>query len=874
MPLGFDSKKKKQAQDAPQQPRQSPKPQKKKGSVKDKSTEDHEREKRKASLAQSRSVSSSLEDIIEAQLSLQNPHPSTSKRSSATSSPTSHHSREKSQTDSPVPVRPSEGIDVLEVRVFGARGLNATADTSVFAEVRLQQDVFYTSTKEDGRNPRWDERFNFVVHDSDGWLSITLKDASKGGSAIGRTVVSVAATLQQLQQQPSGQQGEGTWFVIEGTPGAELKLAFRATTEQAMTQQCAGMASSANGTPSNGATSGGAEALHDSTADSQDGQGSPVPTRLFNRSVRGSIHKRSITPDSATLRRWNSIGGKHSEQLESVLSQLNGQNAQNGQNAAGSTPTPTIAPVEGDGDTVSPMPYRETVERGPPSPALSSSTPLVFANPTPPADPSPHGEHGSLRNRRRPSISARIPKLFLQVDDEVRKTSTMGPLTRQGIRYAFLGAFPEVEFPEPFPKAYARDPQAGVFYELEDFSEIGENAVLRVRTGRLTLPSSMAHRTTVDLGASGTLIGSVSTASDSGRLDAIERRLGELFQLLTGNAAGTQQDLGAPGKIRTRAPSSLGIPLVSPVLLHVSGPLSPVISDSAADVEQSMRRANEQTRKLRRDLARMRDEFIEQRAEFIKAIDACQLQIKERMESIVSGTPSGVVMPRVRLTATRERLSKSFGSVEARVGLMEQRVNTLTRDVVSRHCKLRQSELEIMSSEIDGLRGELSACKEMYASLKGGMKGVWEKELKNVVAEETFIKETGEDIEDIEDAFEQLTGTAATLQKLVAVQETLPPLNVDFGVEDLSARDDTVQDMLDDIRGTFVDNAARLRQIENAERYRRATLQMERENGPLAQFEKSLRTFSKKLRPTGGIDSVEARRREKDSEVLKAVLLS
>jgi len=115
-----------------------------------------------------------------------------------------------------------------------------------------------------------------------------------------------------------------------------------------------------------------------------------------------------------------------------------------------------------------------------------------------------------------------------------------------------------------------------------------------------------------------------------------------------------------------------------------------------------------------------------------------------------------------------ERVQKDLADLEITV-------EELRTDVVSRRCRVNQTEVESMALALSNISKSLAELKGKFPKLQDEMKSVMAGEMEVVVHEEKFIKEEPVRLDDSLKRCKKLTGTLFTLKRLADVQDQRPP---------------------------------------------------------------------------------------------------
>ncbi|KAI9187708.1 Bud site selection protein 6 [Blastocladiella emersonii ATCC 22665] len=340
-----------------------------------------------------------------------------------------------------------------------------------------------------------------------------------------------------------------------------------------------------------------------------------------------------------------------------------------------------------------------------------------------------------------------VQKLYLQVGHEVKRVKYPKPAvdlaTLQSLFVAKFQLVPPAD-PALFPKLYLQDPASQVGYELEDLRDVTDGCLLQLHTAPGT---SMSPPTPPMTGAA--LAASLAAAN--------------------------------------RAAAAAGVGAVPAAL--------PALQKKLAAV-----------RTLRRDLHRLRaqvqDQALELRAVLagigeqlhaaIRAPDASSSGSSNRDSGIVdpSSAPSGADFNRDVLERTKAALTAATTGLGDRVGDLDDLVEQMRRDMVSRGAIPNRAALDYAAAELDELARAVTLAETQVDQVRPAWKAVWEHDLRRVVAEQDLLDRAETSLDDATQRLDAVAKLTAQLNRVATIAATNPDAVIprrpapEFGVPD------------------------------------------------------------------------------------------
>jgi hypothetical protein len=231
----------------------------------------------------------------------------------------------------------------------------------------------------------------------------------------------------------------------------------------------------------------------------------------------------------------------------------------------------------------------------------------------------------------------------------------------------------------------------------------------------------------------------------------------------------------------------------------------------------------------------------------------------------------------------KKQLSDDSEKIVNRVDDLQDVVEDLRKDVVSRGVRPLPRQLETVSKDISTATAEVKKLKEFLKREKPVWTKIWEKELQVVCDDRDLLTLQEELAVDLEDDLEKAAATFALVEQATKQQNlqkpsdaptgaprsssrNLNPLRVDQGADPHKAKDS----VLGEVRALQPNHESRLEAIERAERAR----QRELENRRGGEFQRELGNFVEegKLKKTGGVEEVERMRKIREEKARQDVL--
>lgn len=446
--------------------------------------------------------------------------------------------------------------------------------------------------------------------------------------------------------------------------------------------------------------------------------------------------------------------------------------------------------------------------------------------------------------------------LFLQYKSKIKKFVL--PEGANGLSIARL----QLAFIEKFawsthnngndlPEIYIQDPVSGVRHELEDLSDVKDRSVLVLNVEVL---DEVKRHIDEGLGGLRRMVEGVRTVVD-GQQRVIQR------------VADRQQDVSKE-VTRMAAPKVVASRITSFEKSKTNG-----IRVNTSTKDKSSQIAGIQS--LRQDLAVVRQTF----SSLVSDLNSSITVVNSKASSIKAMTLDGIVSldsstGRSHVNAGKRLLGEESEIIVNRVDDLQDIVEDLRKDVVSRGVRPLPRQLESVSKSISSATAELKKMQEYLKREKPIWTKIWEKELELVCNDRDLLTMQEELAADLEDDLEKATQTFALVEQATKQQHLgsgqggnsasrvtpkgLSAITTDQDFDPVKAKDG----VLGEVRALRPNHETRLEAIERAEKARQKELESRREG----EFTKELGSFVEegRLKKSGGIEEAERLRKAKD----------
>ena len=437
--------------------------------------------------------------------------------------------------------------------------------------------------------------------------------------------------------------------------------------------------------------------------------------------------------------------------------------------------------------------------------------------------------------------------LFLQYKTKIKKfvLSDGGDLGLARLQLAFIEKFAwnTQNNGADLPEIYIQDPVSGVRHELEDLSDVKERSVLVLNVEAL---DEVKRHFDEGIGGLRRVVEGIKTGMEEqgSALQRVQDRQAETAKNIASLAA-------APAPTTTSTSNSGSF--TAPLTLNTKSRSTHLTEISA----------------LRRDLAVVKQTY----TTFVSDMQTSMSTIRTKASSIKTTAATSSMDPnsgRAYVDKGKTQLSISSEKIVNRVDDLQDLVEDLRKDVVSRGVRPLPRQLETVSKDISTATVEVKKLKEFLKREKPVWTKIWEKELQVVCDDRDLLTLQEELAVDLEDDLEKAAATFALVEQATKQQNlskppdatpgalgsrnssrNLKPLALDPVADPQRAKDS----VLGEVRALQPNHESRLEAIERAERAR----QRELEGRKGGEFQQELGSFVEggKLKKTGGVEEVE-----------------
>ncbi|XP_052798223.1 coiled-coil domain-containing protein CG32809-like isoform X3 [Mya arenaria] len=328
------------------------------------------------------------------------------------------------------------------------------------------------------------------------------------------------------------------------------------------------------------------------------------------------------------------------------------------------------------------------------------------------------------------------------------------------------------------------------------------------------------------------------------RIDKMENQLAHL-------AAWVQTAVlhGSTGKPSTPSLSSEHSPVSSITDLGSEGTVA-----LSADMKMNILSIKHQAESLRSDLHSLRRLQQINKESIIETVDDAWKKIRDAMSSVPGAENVIIRQQRNEVDVMYQIYLEDKALADRELCELEQAVEELRSDVLSRQCRVQMSDVEGMALVLSHVTKQLGDLKTRFPKLQERLKHVMAAEMEVIVREEKWLKDEPERLDNSLKKCKKLTGTLFTLKRLASVQEHRPPQVVALSAQAVMPTMQDKRAVLENIQAMVPDHQARLQGIQAAEAKRQIKKKITTQQESL-RFGKSLELASKALKPHGAASS-------------------
>ncbi|KAJ5159020.1 Actin interacting protein 3 [Penicillium coprophilum] len=441
--------------------------------------------------------------------------------------------------------------------------------------------------------------------------------------------------------------------------------------------------------------------------------------------------------------------------------------------------------------------------------------------------------------------------LFLQYKSKIKKyvlPDGIAELTIGRLQLAFIEKFAWNTHDNgvDLPEIYIQDPISGIRHELEDLADVKDRSVLVLNVDNL---------------------------------DEVKKHFDDSLGSVRLLVEGVKETLSGQGNIIQRV-SDRQLEAAKEIARLAAAP--PATSGPAGNSKSSIAGSGSQIAELqtlRRDLAVLRQTYSNFTADItgsMSAVRAKASKVKTAADDVATPSYEGDA-GRARVNTGKKELANESERLVARVDDLQDLVEDLRKDVVTRGVRPLPRQLEGVSRDISMVMKEIKKMQDFLGREKPIWTKIWEKELQLVCEERDQLTMQEDLAADLQDDLEKATQTFALVEQATKEQVMTTPtsgtavrapsrtLEIDPTVDPMKAKDG----VLGEVRALRPNHESRLEAIERAEKARKVELETRR----IGLFQKELGAFVEegRLKKSGGFEETERLRTAKDERIRKEV---
>ncbi|KAL9100540.1 MAG: hypothetical protein Q9163_004097 [Psora crenata] len=452
--------------------------------------------------------------------------------------------------------------------------------------------------------------------------------------------------------------------------------------------------------------------------------------------------------------------------------------------------------------------------------------------------------------------------LFLQYKSKIRKFVLLdgaNELSIARLQLAFIEKFAWNTHSNgnDLPEIYIQDPVSGVRHELEDLRDVKDRCVLVLNVEAL---DEVKKHIDEGLGGIRKLVEGVRSAVDSQYLS---------LQKVSERRQDTSREVP---RLSINPDPIAGVPSFQETTFKSKVPnkSSKLPVDQASNIQS-----------LRQDLAVVRQTL----RSLVSDMNESMSNIQEKASAVKTMAVDGVVpnlnasTGRSYVNSGKKTLGEESERIVNRVDDLQDIVEDLRKDVVTRGVRPLPRQLESVSKSISAATSELKKMQEFLKREKPIWTKIWEKELEVVCNDRDLLTMQEELATDLEDDLEKATQTFALVEQAtkqqnlqsaqgnsVALRSTskgLAAIASDQVIDPMKAKDG----VLGEVRALTPNHETRLEAIERAEKARQRELETRREG----ELTREVVSFVQegRLKKSGGFEKAERLRKARDEQNMR-----
>ena len=448
--------------------------------------------------------------------------------------------------------------------------------------------------------------------------------------------------------------------------------------------------------------------------------------------------------------------------------------------------------------------------------------------------------------------------VFIKIGNQVKKAliEDKQQLSLAGIRMLFIDRFAYSSGMDDFPLIYIKDKTLNLDYELENVNDITEGSILSLNIE--PLDQVKQH---IDL--------QINTLSQDLKdmksvLSASSRRFSSMAQPASNNIGNNSSSVGigrpSEKQFQAAAENLKPQPNISTVNENSSVNNEAIVKDLKLQFDN--------VQGVRRDLGVLRQiylDFMNDTKDNIGNLRNQTIKVKDLANTQIGGA-------RAYIDTGKSSLDSRSQDVLTKMEEIQDTVDELKHDVVSRRTKPRPQILRNLKQEFENIRQELEALDQQVETVKPMWKKTWAEELQNIVDEQGFLNHQEKLLADLKDDHASSLNVFNQVEQVASLRVNTNKYVIPE-IEPSGNSGENLDNVLLEIRNRQNDPEKRLKAIEAAEKQREKEGQLNKINDDNAKFANELGEFvdKKSLKKTGGFVEIDRVRRKKDEAVLQNI---
>ncbi|KAJ2851094.1 Bud site selection protein 6 [Coemansia brasiliensis] len=471
--------------------------------------------------------------------------------------------------------------------------------------------------------------------------------------------------------------------------------------------------------------------------------------------------------------------------------------------------------------------------------------------------------------------------VLLQLGDDVKRAELCEEPSHTLLANLFIEKYQGrlAENSDAVPEIYIRDAKAGIFYELEDMSDVVDGSVLSWRMKPLAEPDSQKEEPidTAELAKTLATLNEVVSALPAKIKDGLKNELDTAIQKIHEHTSKSIESITA----EVRQNSTLATKQSEEIAMEVEGshkPNQPSITRSTSmpvfdDVYTKKLQQQLQQTQLELSVERQKHQEYAAKLEQEKSDLATELS---KLRADVANHPNVL---RVRIEEGKLMLKNEYRMHNSAFEDVHGLVQEMRKDVAQRGSIPSTQMMKRANSKLRNIEKGTEKLIKFINETRSDWKRTWEEELQNILKEQGFVKDVEQMLKELLDDTKHLDDVLDKLGKIIEIKlkerskEDYVPVAATKFIDVVPADDahDAKKDFLKQIACVDVDHERRIDALKAAERLRQQELATK-----VNEFDEELSNFvgQRRLRKTGGTEELERRRAEKEIEVMKDMLKS